>query len=93
MIIHGSVIAVNLTVQDNLRLLVTKRFQQNGIHVDMGSNAGRFRLNDLGPTDLKAFGGDPGVVGHVLGFERRHMLAMVLQIPADAGSNDAFAHI
>jgi hypothetical protein len=51
-------VAVNPAVQDNLGLFVPEGFQQNGIHMDMWGDAGRFRLNDLGPAYFQAFGRD-----------------------------------
>ena len=69
------------------------RLEQHGVHEGLGIDAGRLGLDDLGASHLLAQGGHPGVEGHVLGFERSHVVAVLPQDAAKGGGQDAFARI
>ena len=63
--------------------------QQHRVHVHGGRDAGRPRLQRLGPADLAAIGGDGGVVRHVLRLERPHARARAGRRPGTARRRSA----
>jgi hypothetical protein len=52
--------------------MIRTRLQQHRIHRRLRSEAGGLRLQVLRAADLGAVGADAGIVGHVLGLERRN---------------------
>ena len=64
---HVADVRGGAAAQDDLAA-VSLGFYQDGIHADIGGDAGGEGLVVLGGTDFAA-GDDAGVVGHVLGLE------------------------
>ena len=56
-IIVGILIADGFAVQDNLRRMVTLRFEQQRVHIRMTRNTCRLSLHGLGSSDLQSFRG------------------------------------
>jgi hypothetical protein len=79
--------------QDHLAADVAGRLQQDGVHVHMGRYPGGLGLDDLGAAHLEPLRRHPGVVGHVLGLERRHFYAPPAEDAAQGRRDDALAHI
>ncbi len=59
MIIYGRLVADGFAQKYHLRAHVTGGFEQDGVHVHMGDDSGSLGLNDLSPTHLQPFRGDP----------------------------------
>ena len=66
---------------------------QHRVHGRLGLDAGGRRLQRLRAADLGPRGRHGGVVGHVLGLERRDAHAGAGQPSADAGRHDALAGV
>jgi hypothetical protein len=67
--------AEDAALHHHLRADLGLRLEQHGVHVGVGWDAARARLQRLGATDLAAVGGDGGVVRHVLRLERPNIEA------------------
>ena len=85
--------ADRLPVQDHLGSGIVGRFQQNRIHSCGGFYSRRFRLHHLSPAHLQTFLCDKRIEGHILGFKRRHTIAVLLQDTAQSACQDAFPRI
>src|SRR5262245_65466376 len=73
------------SVEYNLASHSSCWLQQDGIHVGMRSEATRFGLRGLSPSDFSAIGTHGRVVRHVLRFEWRHTVARAVQVTAQCG--------
>ena len=71
-----------LTVDNNLGTAVAGRLQQNRIHQYAGLNVGCFSLHNLCASHFRTLGGDKGIQRHVLGFERCHLVAVLIEYTA-----------
>ena len=81
----------NFAVDDDLRAGVAFGFQQYRVHVSVGFDFSYLRLDHLRSAHLSTVGGDVGVAGHVLGFERGYFYSDLRKDTAEGGCDDAFA--
>ena len=92
-IINRIQLAKHLALKNNLGPRVAGGFEKDRVHMDRWQEPGRLGLNHLGTSNLPPFNGYKGVVGHVLGLKRRHLVAPFLEYPTKCGSGDGFTHI
>jgi hypothetical protein len=67
--------------------------EQNGVHVHKRKDSGSLGLHNLSPAHFQSFNRYPGVVGHILGFERGRPKAFIQKKSAQGRCQNAFAHI
>ena len=80
-------------MDDDLRFAVGRRFEQDGIEIDLRLQPARPCLHSLCPTNLAAIDGDRRIERHVLRFERRHPHSPARQYPAQRRHHRRFAGI
>ena len=80
-------------MQHQLRMTVTRRFQEDGVHIAVAGDARSLCLYGLRPPDLEPFGCDIAVEGHILRLEGRRPVPVLRQDTAESGRNDALSDI
>ncbi len=92
-VVQRAGLGVGPAVQQDVRAPVAARLEQHRVHQHAGLDAAGLGLQGLGAADLAAVGGHRGVVGHVLGLERRYRHAPAGQQPAQARGEQALAGV
>ena len=92
-ILGGFHVAQDFTVDNDLTAHIAGGLQEDGIHPHIGGNPGGFGLHNLGPAHFKARVGDKAVEGHVLTFERGHLVAVLMEHAAQAAGQQAFSGV
>ena len=92
-VVRRKAVALDLTQHHHLRAQVARRFQEDRVHVDLRGDARGLGLDDLRAPHFQALGGDPGVVGHVLGLEGRDPDPPAQDGAAERGDDDALADV
>ncbi len=86
-------VAQPLPLHDDLRPAVGLGLQEDGVHVDRGSDPRGARLQHLRAADLAAIGCDAGVVRHVLRLERGDAQPAVGKGAAKPGHDQRLADV
>ena len=81
----------HMPVDDDLRPRIVRRFEQDGIHGNLGRHASSFGLHDLCATHFGTFRRNRRVECHVLRFERRHAQAILRQHAAKTSYEQTLA--
>ena len=89
----GLGLAHRAAADDHLGTALPLGFQQHRVHVVARRDLGGHRLQPLRAADFATIGGDRGIVGHILRFERANRQAALTNGARQPGGEHRFTDI